>query len=131
MRGRPSRELRKMYQAVKRAQEEALRAVKAGVKGSTVHRRVVAEFERRGYATREENGRQVGFIHGTGHGVGLAIHEAPGVGLRDVRLRSGNVITVEPGLYYPDVGGVRIEDTVVVTPAGWRYLVPCEKRFEV
>jgi Xaa-Pro aminopeptidase len=41
------------------------------------------------------------------------------------------VITVEPGLYYPDIGGIRIEDTVVVTPQGWRYLVPCEKRLEV
>jgi Xaa-Pro aminopeptidase len=63
--------------------------------------------------------------------VGLAIHEAPSVGLAEGRLKSGNVITVEPGLYYPDIGGIRIEDTVVVTPQGWRYLVPCEKRLEV
>jgi Xaa-Pro aminopeptidase len=76
-------------------------------------------------------GRKVGFIHGTGHGVGLAIHEAPNVGLRDARLKSGHVITIEPGLYYPELGGVRIEDTIVVTPRGWQYLAPCEKRFEL
>ena len=73
----------------------------------------------------------MGFIHGTGHGVGLAIHEPPWVSRAEGRLRSGNVITVEPGLYYPGVGGVRIEDTVVVTTGGWRYLAPCERKFEV
>jgi Xaa-Pro aminopeptidase len=73
----------------------------------------------------------VGFIHGTGHGVGLAIHEAPSLTAAPGRLRAGHVVTVEPGLYDPKAGGVRIEDTVVVTKTGWRYLAPCEKRLEV
>jgi Xaa-Pro aminopeptidase len=77
------------------------------------------------------DGRGTGFIHSTGHGVGLSIHEAPSISTAEGRLKTGNVITIEPGLYYPGVGGVRIEDTIVVTPTGWRYLVPCEKKFEV
>ncbi len=85
----------------------------------------------RGYTTQKTNGVSEGFIHSTGHGVGLAIHEAPSIAPNKRRLRSGNVITIEPGLYYSDIGGVRIEDTVVVTKTGWKYLVPCEKKLEI
>jgi Xaa-Pro aminopeptidase len=131
VRGAAPPALRSMYEAVRRAQAAALSRIRAGVMSRTVHRSVVEEFERRGFRTSRGNGRGAGFIHGTGHGVGLAVHESPSLGPNDRRLRSGNVVTVEPGLYYPDMGGVRIEDTVVVTPSGWRYLAPCEKPFEV
>jgi Xaa-Pro aminopeptidase len=131
IKGRPSATLRKMYAAVKAAQSAALTCLKPYVRCATVHRRATQEVKRRGFRTGTESGRPFGFIHGTGHGVGLAIHEAPSLGLADGRLKAGNVVTVEPGLYYPDVGGIRIEDTVVVTPEGWRYLVPCEKNFEL
>lgn len=131
VKGKPSSRLKRMYYAVKAAQSAALNRVKAGVKCATVHRHAVEEFERRGFKTEVVDKRAVGFTHSTGHGVGLAIHEAPSISAGDQRLKSGNVITIEPGLYYPDIGGVRIEDTIVVTPGGWRYLVPCEKRFEV
>jgi Xaa-Pro aminopeptidase len=131
VKGKPPAELKRMYGAVKAAQMAALRAVRAGVQGASVHGRAVAEFKRRGYETREIKGRAAGFIHGTGHGLGLAIHEAPSVSAAEGRLRAGNVITVEPGLYYPDAGGVRIEDAVVVTRTGCRLLARCEKRFEV
>jgi Xaa-Pro aminopeptidase len=131
IRGEPSRAQRRQYQAVKAAQAAALDRIKPGVRCASVHASAEAEFRRRGYATKMDNGRATGFIHGTGHGVGLAIHEAPAISRADGRLRAGHVITVEPGLYYPATGGVRIEDTVVVTRTGWRYLVPCEKRFEV
>jgi len=130
-RGAPSPAIRRMYHAVRAAQTAALGCVRAGVACRTVHRAAADEFSRRGFATRTQDGRPEGFIHGTGHGVGLSIHESPSVSQNETRLRSGHVITVEPGLYYPGVGGVRIEDTVVVTSTGWRYLAPCEKRFEV
>jgi len=131
VKGRPSAMLRRMYGAVKAAQNAALTCLKPHVKCATVHRRAAQEVKRRGFRTGTEKGRPFGFIHGTGHGVGLAIHEGPSLGLADGWLKAGNVVTIEPGLYYPDLGGIRIEDTVVVTPEGWRYLVPCEKKFEL
>jgi Xaa-Pro aminopeptidase len=131
VRGAATSEQRRLYAAVRAAQAAALARVRPGARCAAVHAAAVAEFDHRGYATRREDDRAVGFIHGTGHGVGLAIHEAPAVTRSEGRLRAGHVITVEPGLYYPDIGGVRIEDTVVVTRGGWRYLAPCEKRFEV
>ena len=123
--------LRLMYQAVKAAQAAALNHVRAGARSDSVHRAAMNELEKRGFKTEVVDGKGSGFIHSTGHGVGLAIHEAPSVGPGPGRLRSGNVITIEPGLYYSGIGGIRIEDTVVVTPTGWRPLVPCEKKFEV
>jgi Xaa-Pro aminopeptidase len=131
VRGRAAPRLRRMYAAVKAAQAAALAAVRPGVCCATVHRAASRELDRRGFGSHIEDGRAVGFIHSTGHGVGLAIHEPPAVSLNRTRLRSGHVITVEPGLYYPDIGGIRIEDTIVVQPGGWQYLVPCEKRFEL
>lgn len=131
VKGRASSFMKRVYHAVKAAQTIALNHVKAGVNCSTVHRAVVEEFNRRGLSSSILDGKGTGFIHSTGHGVGLSIHEAPSISTAEGRLKSGNVITIEPGLYYPGVGGVRIEDTIVVTQTGWRYLVPCEKKFEV
>lgn len=131
VKGCPSPLLKKMYHAVKAAQNAALNRVKPGVKCASVHQCAVDEFKRRGFETTVVKGRSTGFFHSTGHGVGLSIHEAPSISAADGRLRSGNVITIEPGLYYPDIGGVRIEDTIEVTSSGWRYLVPCEKKFEI
>ena len=131
VRGKPSAQLRKMYYAVAAAQRESLHAVRAGVQCKTVHRHGAQEMIRRGFETKMVDGKPQGFIHGTGHGVGLSIHEAPSVSNFDTRLKSGHVITIEPGLYYPEVGGVRIEDTIVVTASGWNYLVPCEKILEL
>lgn len=131
VRGKASAKLKRMYQAVKAAYAAALARVKPGVRCATVHNAAEEVFRKRRYTTKVRNGRETGFIHSTGHGLGLAIHEGPSVGPGDGRLRSGNVVTIEPGLYYPDIGGIRVEDTIIVTPDGWRYLVPCEKRFEV
>jgi Xaa-Pro aminopeptidase len=72
-----------------------------------------------------------GFFHGTGHGLGLEIHEAPRIGKRGTVLRAGNVVTVEPGLYYSGEGGVRIEDVVVVTETGCRNLTQFHKVLEI
>ena len=131
VRGTASAKLRRQYAAVRAAQRAALAAVRPGVSCARVHAAACHEFKRRGFETGFTAGRPHGFIHGTGHGVGLAIHEAPSVANVEGRLRAGNVITVEPGLYYLGVGGIRIEDMIVVTRTGWRYLVPCEKRFEL
>ena len=131
VRGTASRKVRAMYHAVRAAQQRALAYVKPGVKASSVHRCAVEEFTKRGFRTSYDGTRPVGYIHGTGHGVGLEIHEAQGNSTNEQRHKSGNVITIEPGLYYPEYGGMRIEDTIVVTPRGWQYLVPCEKKLEV
>jgi Xaa-Pro aminopeptidase len=131
VKGKPSGELMQMYRAVKAAQHSALEKIKPRVHGTTIHRVVHDEFRKRGYTTDMKTAPPFGFIHGTGHGVGLDIHEPPAVSTRSNVLRKGHVITVEPGLYYPDIGGIRIEDTVAVTATGWRYLYPCEKTFVI
>ncbi|MDP6523003.1 MAG: Xaa-Pro peptidase family protein [Kiritimatiellia bacterium] len=131
VRGRAPAELKKMYRAVKASQAAALAKIRPGVKCRTVHEAAARELEERGFETRLDGDMRVGFIHGTGHGVGLEIHEGPRLGFSEERLRKNQVVTVEPGLYYPHIGGVRIEDTVVVTARGYRYLAPCERRLEV
>lgn len=131
VKGEPSKKIKEIYRAVKAAQEEALKKVRPGVMCKTIHKAAADEMKKRGFKTRAVDGKSEGFIHSVGHGVGLSIHEEPSVSLNDYRLKKGNIITIEPGLYYPDIGGVRIEDTIEVTGSGWKYLVPCEKKFEI
>ncbi len=131
-RGPAPAELKKMYNAVKAAHAAALNAVKNGAWTDDVHAAAAGELDRRGFKTETINGRPQGFIHGTGHGVGLEIHEAPRVSSAvHKKLRAGMIITIEPGLYYPHIGGIRIEDTVAVTKDGYEMLAPCPKRFEL
>ncbi len=130
-RGPANPELKKLYNAVKAAQAAALKAVQPGLCADEIHQICCAVFEARGFRTYETAGRHVGFIHGTGHGVGLDIHELPRVGRSGEILETGNIITIEPGLYYPGLGGVRIEDTVAVTESGYRMLAACPKKFEL
>jgi Xaa-Pro aminopeptidase len=130
-RGPAPAELKKMYNAVKAAHAAALKAVKAGAWTDDVHAAAAGELDCRGFKTETIDGVPQGFIHGTGHGVGLEIHEAPRVSSAvHKKLRAGNIITIEPGLYYPHLGGIRIEDTVAVTKTGYQMLAPCPKRFE-
>ena len=112
--GAPSKEIIGMFSALREAQELGLSSVKAGVPGAEVHQKVVDFFKDHGY---ESNTR--GFIHNLGHGVGLQVHELPTVGPSGTALEPGNVITVEPGLYYPGIGGVRLEDMGAVTRKGF------------
>lgn len=126
--GEASEELKEMYEAVLAAQEKGLEMVKPGVSATDVHNAVCDTFENRGYDTYR-SGSKVGFIHSTGHGVGLDVHELPGVGESGVLLETGNVITIEPGLYYPETGGIRLEDMVLVTENGCENLTGLEKRF--
>ncbi|MGH7407711.1 MAG: M24 family metallopeptidase [Candidatus Methylomirabilales bacterium] len=131
VKGEASAALRNQYGAVRAAQEEALTSIRAGVEGPAVHARVCSLFEARGYRTGEVGGRMQGFFHGTGHGLGLEIHEPPRVSKIPATLQAGNVVTVEPGLYYPGVGGVRLEDVVVVTETGCTNLVKYPKLLEI
>lgn len=128
--GKASEELKKMYETVLGAQKKGFEMVKPGVKTSDVHNAVCDFFEAHGYDTYR-SGAKVGFIHSTGHGVGLDVHELPGVGENGVPLEVGNVITLEPGLYYPEIGGIRIEDMVLVTGKGCQNFTRLEKRFVV
>jgi len=83
---------------------------------------VVASFERAGYQTGKTEGGFQGFFHGTGHGLGLEVHEAPRLSPGAGRLKKHAVVTVEPGLYYPGLGGCRVEDVVRLTEEGWELL---------
>ena len=131
VRGMPSPELKRLYQTVKDAQEEAITKVKDGADGQKIHEGICARFEKAGYKTGLVNGRMQGYFHGTGHGVGLDIHEAPRISRTGSLLQEGHVVTVEPGLYYPGLGAVRIEDMVLVTKDGCRNLTDFPKTFEL
>jgi Xaa-Pro aminopeptidase len=122
LRGRASDAQHRLVAAVREAQRAALGRIKAGVNGRTVHEQVQAVFARRGFVTKHGKKGSVGFFHGTGHGLGLAVHEPPRVSAVDQVLKKGTVVTVEPGLYYPGLGGCRIEDVVQVTAAAPRML---------
>ena len=126
--GEALEELKKMYETVLAAQKKALEMIKPGIKAAEVHSAVCDVFEAHGYDTYR-SGAKVGFIHSTGHGVGLDVHELPSVGENGVLLEAGNVITIEPGLYYPEIGGIRLEDMVLVTENGCQNLTGLEKRF--
>lgn len=130
IRGDASEELIRMYDAVKTAQEIGVKTAKPGATCADVHNAVCDALEAAGYDTYR-SGSKVGFIHTTGHGVGLDIHEMPSVSDNPYVLEPGNVITIEPGLYYPDIGGIRIEDTIVITKDGCRNLNTMPKIFEI
>lgn len=131
VRGEASAELTRLYQTVKDAQEEAIGKIKDGADGMKIHQGICARFEKAGYKTGAVNGRMQGYFHGTGHGVGLDIHEAPRISRTGSLLQEGHVVTVEPGLYYPGLGAVRIEDMVLVTKDGCRNLTNFQKVFEL
>ncbi len=131
VRGRASERLREVYAAVRSAQRLAKTLIRPGVDGSLVHRTVQRFFEDRGFRTFVRRGRRQGFFHGTGHGVGLEIHEDPALSAQRSVLAQGNVVTVEPGLYYLGLGGVRLEDMVVVERSGVRTLTRLPKVLEI
>lgn len=120
VRGRANEAQRQLWETVCAAQRRAIRAIKPRAKGAAVHKAVQEFFVARGYPTERRDGRWTGFFHGTGHGLGLDLHEEPRLGV--TTFRPGQVFTVEPGLYYPEIGGARHEDVVTVTAGGCRLL---------
>jgi Xaa-Pro aminopeptidase len=132
-RGTPPPEVMRMWDAVLEAQQAGLDAVRPGANGRDVHFACCEVFKQHGYGSLAKPYRDIQsdarFIHGTGHGLGLEIHEYPRISEADVVLEVGDVITVEPGLYDPRLGGIRIEDLVVVTESGCRNLTTLPKQF--
>ncbi len=139
--GAPPREIVRMYEVVKRAQDEGIAMLRPGVTGREVHERVEDIIFEAGYDTLRPGQRRHpegpvmrGFFHGTGHGVGLEIHELPSIGRGKwgmVPLEEGDVVTIEPGIYDPDIGGVRLEDMLVITSDGSRDLTQAPRELVV
>jgi Xaa-Pro aminopeptidase len=126
--GEPPETIATWHELTLDAQEAALELMEAGISGSEVHGAVCDVYEDAGLPTlRADETAETGFIHTTGHGVGLEVHEPPRLSEQDTELEAGNILTVEPGLYDPVVGGVRIEDLVVVTEDGHENLTSYPK----
>jgi Xaa-Pro aminopeptidase len=132
VKGEPNEKVEMWYDLSEEALEAALDVVEPGVTGEDVHDAVCDVYEDAGEPTLcEDPETETGFIHGTGHGVGLAVHELPSLSFDGGELEAGNVITIEPGLYDPEVGGVRVEDFVLVTDDGHENLTDYPKRLRV
>lgn len=131
LKGKASDAQKNLVAAVFEAQQNAIKQVKAGVNGKAIHEGVVKAFSNIGYVTKRGERGAEGFIHGTGHGVGLEIHEAPRVSSVSNKLKENAVVTVEPGLYYPGIGGCRIEDVVAVRKNGPELLSSYHYRWQL
>ena len=119
LKGKASEAQKRQMATVQEAQKIALRGIRDGVSGKKLHTIVVKFYIKQGYETRCIDGVWSGYFHGLGHGLGLDVHEPVRMGVVGHRLKSGMVITVEPGLYYPGIGGCRVEDVVVVKKSGY------------
>jgi Xaa-Pro aminopeptidase len=132
VKGRASEAVRRIFHTVACAQKLAMQQLRPKTAAVDIHRAVQHFFDCQGFKTGESNGRMTGFFHATGHGLGLDIHESPRLSATSSSiLRAGNVVTVEPGLYYPEIGGIRLEDVALVTPQHPRNLTQFEKVLEI
>ncbi len=137
--GEPPAEIRKIYDVVKRAQDAGINALRPGATGREVHELVEDIIWQAGYDTLRPGQKKDpsdptprGFIHSTGHGVGLEIHEAPAIARSGTTpLLAGDVVTIEPGVYDPAIGGVRLEDMLVITERGARNLTQAPRELVV
>jgi Xaa-Pro aminopeptidase len=129
VRGRASEALRKQYATVQSGKRWVMKQMRDGADGTALQKELLARFKAEGYPTELRDGRWVGMFHGVGHGLGLDLHEAPRFAAG--KLFEGLSITVEPGLYFPGVGGVRIEDVVIVGKTGVRNLTRFEEELEL
>lgn len=132
VKGEANEELKAMKDAVLEAQKSALDVLEegAGVKASEVHNKVCDILEKHGFSTLRED-TESGFIHSTGHAVGLDLHEPPRIAGNETELKAGHVLTIEPGLYIPEVGGIRIEDMILVEEGGYENFNSMDKDMEL
>ena len=129
VRGRASEALRKQYATVQEGKRWVMKQMRDGTNGPALQKELITRFSDVGYPTEQRKGRWVGMFHGVGHGLGLDLHESPRFAAG--KLFTGLSITVEPGLYYPGVGGVRLEDVVIVGKTGMRNLTKFEEELEL
>lgn len=133
VKGNASTKLKEMFDTVLEAKHTSLNAIQAGAVGIEVYDACCDVLEKAGYETTR-NGKKVtaGMTHSLGHGVGLEIHENPRIsGLSNFPLNEHNILTVEPGLYDPKIGGLRIEDIIEVTKTGYKNLTKMENLLEI
>ena len=130
VKGQASDAQRQLWLTVQEGQRRAIAGVRAGADGAKLHEGVKKFFADAGFPTETREGRHVGFFHGMGHGLGLELHEAPRYN-HTRSLQAGTVLTVEPGLYFPGLGGARLEDVVAVTAKGHELLSDCAQRLEI
>ncbi len=131
LKGRPREAQRRIVATVRKAQLLALGMTRVGVDGRNIHQAVCDFFVNEGYKTRREKYGSVGYFHGTGHGLGLAVHDVGRIGPTSYILKSGSVMTIEPGLYYPGLGGCRWEDAVQVGSGPAKLLSHHPYRWEI
>ena len=133
MKGRPrDPRILAMYKAVLATQQLIFSRIRPGITGASLHQLALDSLAEKGFPLDTTPGHEKGMFHGLGHGVGLAIHEEPRLSPSGKNvLEDGNVVTVEPGVYYPEWGGVRIEDTVAITPDGIDNLATAPKFLEI
>jgi Xaa-Pro aminopeptidase len=132
VKGRASEAVRRLHHTVTFAQQVAFGHLTQGEPARQTHEAVAAYFRDQGYPTRGKNGECEGFFHATGHGVGLELHEAPRISAHSTDMLARNqVVTIEPGLYYHELGGMRMEDVVMITANGMKNLTRSEKHLEV
>jgi len=129
VRGKASHAQHQLWLTCLEGQKRAFRAIKPGVVGKTVQDLVRQFFTDHGYPTEQRQGRWTGFFHGLGHGLGLEIHESPRIAA--TTFKPGQVVTVEPGIYVPGLGGARHEDVITITKTGHRLLSSAPKPLEI
>jgi Xaa-Pro aminopeptidase len=131
VKGKAGPKIKKLYNTVRKGQDIGLSMVADGVDGINIHKAITDYFDQQGFPTKIIRGKQTGFFHGVGHGVGLEIHESPRISTKNDILKTGQVVTVEPGLYYPSLGGVRLEDMVVIRDNGCDNLTRHKRQLEI
>jgi Xaa-Pro aminopeptidase len=122
--GTPTAKQKEIFSIVKNAHDRAIEKIKPGISSQEIDKAARSYIAKKGFEKY--------FAHGTGHGVGLCVHEEPRISsLKKQILEEGMVFTVEPGIYLPQWGGVRIEDMVVVTKSGCEVLTLVPKQLEI